>query len=110
MQFFKVKTVEETFSLIKEHTFSIEETEICQLEDALHRVLARPIVAPENVPGFDRSTVDGYAVFSKDTYGSTESMPGFLNVCGEVLLWPLGAGKLLMCLPAACFLKGATVC
>jgi molybdopterin molybdotransferase len=84
MQFFKVKTVEETFSLIEKNIPKVREVEVCDLEDALHCILAEPIVAAENVPSFDRSTVDGYAVFAKDTYGSSESMPGFLNVAGEV--------------------------
>jgi molybdopterin molybdotransferase len=84
MQFFKVKTVEETFALIQEHIPEIREVETRTLEEALHCILAEPIVAAENVPGFDRSTVDGYAVFAKDTYGSSESMPGFLTVAGEV--------------------------
>jgi molybdopterin molybdotransferase len=84
MQFFKVKTVEETFALIEEKIPSIKETEVRRLEDALHYILAEPVRASENVPGFDRSTVDGYAVKAKDTYGSSESMPGFLNVTGEV--------------------------
>lgn len=84
MQFFKVKTVEETFALIEEKIPKIREVLVCNLEEALHCILAEPVVAAENVPGFDRSTVDGYAVFAKDTYGSSESMPGFLNVAGEV--------------------------
>ncbi|MDF2857358.1 MAG: molybdenum cofactor synthesis protein [Neobacillus sp.] len=84
MQFFKVKTVEETFDLIDEQVTAIKETEVRTLENALHYILAVPVIAKENVPGFDRSTVDGYAVRAKDTYGSSESMPGFLNVIGEV--------------------------
>ncbi|MBM4761602.1 gephyrin-like molybdotransferase Glp [Bacillus sp. B15-48] len=84
MHFFKVKTVEETFSLIEEKISKVREVEIYALEDALHCILAENIIARENVPGFDRSTVDGYAVFAKDSYGSSESMPGFLTVAGEV--------------------------
>ncbi|MDP4084194.1 MAG: molybdopterin molybdotransferase MoeA [Bacillota bacterium] len=84
MKFFKVKTVEETFALIDECVPVIEKTEIRALEEALHYILAEPIIAKENVPGFDRSTVDGYAVMAEDTYGSSESMPGFLSVVGEV--------------------------
>ena len=84
MQFFKVKTVEETFALIEENIPEIREVSVCTLEEALHCILAEPVAAAENVPGFDRSTVDGYAVVAKDTYGSSESMPGFLNVAGEV--------------------------
>jgi molybdopterin molybdotransferase len=84
MQFFKVKTVEETFSLIDEKISGVKATEVRPLDEALHYVLAEPVIAAENVPGFDRSTVDGYAVIARDTYGSSESMPGFLNVSGEV--------------------------
>jgi molybdopterin molybdotransferase len=84
MQFFKVKTVEETFALIEEEIPSIKEVEVRGIEDALHYILAETVTAKENVPGFNRSTVDGYAVKAKDTYGSSESMPGFLNVVGEV--------------------------
>ncbi|MFJ5717061.1 molybdopterin molybdotransferase MoeA [Neobacillus sp. NPDC093127] len=84
MQFFKVKTVEETFSLIAEKIAAIKQTEVRELDAALHYILAEPVMAQENVPGFDRSTVDGYAVRAKDTYGSSESMPGFLTLAGEV--------------------------
>lgn len=84
MEFFKVKTVEETISLIDEKINRIDATVILPLEEALHYVLAAPVLASENVPGFDRSTVDGYAVRARDTFGSSETMPGFLNIVGEV--------------------------
>ncbi|WP_318506689.1 molybdopterin molybdotransferase MoeA [Bacillus sp. T3] len=84
MEFFKVKTVEETISLIDEKINKIDSTVILPLEQALHYVLAQPVLAAENVPGFDRSTVDGYAVRARDTFGSSETMPGFLNIVGEV--------------------------
>lgn len=98
MQFFKVKTVEETFQLIDELIPATNKTEVRKLENALHYILAEPIIATENVPGFDRSTVDGYAVRASDTYGSSESMPGFLNMAGEVKMGetaslPVGQGQ-----------------
>jgi molybdopterin molybdotransferase len=98
MQFFKVKTVEETSALIDEMVPAIKQTEARRLEEALYFVLAEPIIAGENVPGFDRSTVDGYAVRANDTYGSSETMPGFLSVVGEVKMGekaglPVGAGE-----------------
>lgn len=46
--------------------------------------LATDVYAVEGVPGFDRSTMDGYAVRAGDTYGATEAMPAYLDVCGEV--------------------------
>lgn len=98
MQFFKVKTVEETFEMIEEKIPAIKDTEIRSLEEALNYILAVPVTAKENVPGFDRSTVDGYAVKARDTYGTSDSMPGFLTVVGEVAMGesadiPVGPGE-----------------
>jgi molybdopterin molybdotransferase len=84
LEFFKVKTVEETWALIDEKITKIGQTEIRPIHEALHYVLAETVMATENVPGFDRSTVDGYAVMARDTFGSSETMPGFLTVVGEV--------------------------
>ena len=98
MQFFKVKTVEETFELIDEKIRKIESVEIRAIEEAMGYILGEDVTARENVPGFDRSTVDGYAVRAEDTFGSSESMPGFLTVAGEVRMGeasgvPVGFGE-----------------
>ena len=53
---------------------------------ALDRVLAEGLYAPTSLPGFPRSTMDGYAVRAEDTYGATESLPAYLTVIGEVLM------------------------
>jgi molybdopterin molybdotransferase len=57
-------------------------------ERALDRVLARDLTAPEDLPGFQRSTMDGYAVRASDTFGASEGLPAYLEVAGEV---PMGA-------------------
>ena len=57
-------------------------------QDALHRILGETIIAPEPLPAFSRSTVDGYAVMAADTYGASASIPVYLNVIGEV---PMGS-------------------
>lgn len=51
---------------------------------ALRRVTAAPVTAPHPLPGFPRSTVDGYAVRAADTYGASEGLPGYLTVTGAV--------------------------
>ena len=56
------------------------------LADLLGRVLARDVVAPVDVPSFDRSNVDGYAVRAEDTYGSSEEQPARLRIAAEPLL------------------------
>ena len=54
------------------------------LDRALGRVLAREIRAAQFVPGFDRSTVDGYALRGADTFGCSESIPALLTCEGAV--------------------------
>ena len=39
---------------------------------ALGRILAKAVLASEDVPPFDRSTVDGFAVRAADTFGASE--------------------------------------
>lgn len=56
------------------------------LDQARDRTLAAPIVAPTDLPGFDRATMDGYVVRGKDTFGTSEGTPGYLRLVGEVLM------------------------
>jgi len=58
------------------------------LAEALGRVLASDIFAPEDLPGFERSSMDGYAVRASDTFGASEGLPAYLELTGEV---PMGA-------------------
>src|SRR5258707_1747319 len=55
------------------------------LADALGRALARDIVAPIDVPPFDRSNVDGFAVRSADLASASESAPVRLRLNDEVI-------------------------
>jgi putative molybdopterin biosynthesis protein len=50
-------------------------TEIVALDAALGRVLATDVVSPVDVPSFDRSNVDGFAVIAEDTFGASEEVP-----------------------------------
>src|SRR6516162_2297943 len=59
--------------------------ETAPLSQALGRVLARPVLADVDVPGFDRSSVDGFAVRAADTVGASEREPKTLALNGEVL-------------------------
>jgi putative molybdopterin biosynthesis protein len=57
--------------------------EISLLESS-NRVLAENITANMDVPPFNRSTVDGYAVEAQDTFGAEENRPVVLRVSGTV--------------------------
>ncbi|MEM2882153.1 MAG: molybdopterin molybdotransferase MoeA [Candidatus Bathyarchaeia archaeon] len=51
--------------------------------DCLNRVLARDIVAPRDIPDFDRAAMDGYAVISADVLGASQTNPVLLRVVGR---------------------------
>jgi len=59
--------------------------ETVALEDALGRVLAEDVRAEVDVPGFDRSNMDGFAVRAEDTYGATEIAPVLLRLNSETI-------------------------
>jgi putative molybdopterin biosynthesis protein len=59
--------------------------EVCLLANALGRVLSRNVVSPVDVPGFDRSRMDGFAVRSADTTGATDDAPRTLQLNTEIL-------------------------
>jgi putative molybdopterin biosynthesis protein len=59
--------------------------ETVALEDALGRVLAEDVRAEVDVPGFDRSNMDGFAVRAEDTYGATEIEPVLLQLNSETI-------------------------
>jgi len=50
-----------------------------QVSVALKRVAAENIVAPSDLPPFDRSAMDGYAVRASDTFEASEFKPRFLK-------------------------------
>lgn len=80
----KVKTPDEALQLIRE-TFKIPPVmESVQLNDTCGRTLYEDILSAEDVPDFNRSMVDGYSVFARDTFGSSESIPSILPLTGEV--------------------------
>jgi len=61
------------------------EAETVPLSAALGRVLAADVVAPLDVPSFDRSNVDGFAVQAADTFGASEDQPRTLRLNAETL-------------------------
>ena len=60
-------------------------TEIVPLRSAAGRVLATPVVSDVDVPGFDRATMDGYAVVADSTEGATSYNRLPLVVIGDSL-------------------------
>ncbi|MFO8115584.1 MAG: molybdopterin biosynthesis protein [Halorubrum sp.] len=73
--------------------------ETVPLEDARGRVLAERIDAEIDVPGFDRASMDGYAVRARDTFGADEADPAELELVGAV---HAGATPEVTVAPGAC--------
>ncbi|MCJ8172807.1 molybdopterin molybdotransferase MoeA [Clostridium botulinum] len=86
MDLFNVVSIKEAKDLI-EKNFNVKPIkEEVELLNSIDRVIYEDIVSQINVPNFRRSTVDGYAVNSKDIAGASESMPAMMNYKGEVLM------------------------
>jgi molybdopterin molybdotransferase len=58
--------------------------ETVALADALGRVLAADVAAATDLPPWDNSAMDGYAIRAADVAGATETAPALLRVTGEV--------------------------
>ena len=78
----------EALQRLLDHLTPKPEEEEIRSKDALGRVTLGPQVAQHPLPSFPRSTVDGFAVRSADTYGAGESLPAYLGLIGEI---PMGA-------------------
>ena len=73
---------EGAMEIIRENIGRLGRVEEVGLEEAAGRVLAEDVVAGFNVPPFDRSSMDGYAVRSGDTHGASVFTPKRLRLVG----------------------------
>ena len=88
MDFFDVKTLEDTLSIVRhshERNLKIEK-EWVSLNDAVGRVLSQTIISPIDLPDFNRSTVDGYAVYADEVFGASDAIPSILSIAGEIYM------------------------
>lgn len=87
MEFFDCISLAKAQTLINnvlpECITAVEETELIE---ALGRIVAEDIAAADHLPPFNRSTVDGYAVLSRDTFSAGEGAPVMLDIIGEVFM------------------------
>jgi len=85
MEFFNLISVEEAENRLmenfKDFQLGIEEVHILECAD---RILAEDVISDIDVPEFNRSTVDGYAIKSQDSNGASETIPSLLNIVGKV--------------------------
>lgn len=85
MKFFDTISVEEAKNRIVENIKDYYlEGEYVKTEEAKNRILYEDIISIENIPEFRRSTVDGYALKSKDSQGASSSIPTILKLKEEI--------------------------
>ena len=82
--FFTVTSLEKVFEYIR--TFPVVAIENIPVTEATGRILAQNIKAKEDIPGFARSTMDGYAVCASSTYGASEGNPAYLTLTGAIAM------------------------
>ena len=68
--------------------------ELVPLEEASGRTLAAEVIAPLDVPGFDRAAMDGFALRGAETAGATEYNPLEFRVLGQAMPGQAFAGEL----------------
>jgi molybdopterin molybdotransferase len=85
-EFLKLVTPEQALEILFRSVTPKIKVEAVQTQFASGRILAEDIESPQDLPDFRRSTVDGYAVQSKNTHGASESLPAYLNMIGEILM------------------------
>jgi molybdopterin molybdotransferase len=83
---FKTLSIEEACRVLARHIRLFPGKTAVSLQEALGRRLYEDVEAPENVPDFSRSTMDGFAVRAGDTFGASQSLPAYLEVAGEVFM------------------------
>lgn len=86
MELLQTNTLQYAREKLLEYLKGKQETKTLDLMDAEGQVLAEDVRSICPVPHFRRSTVDGYAVISKDTQGAGESIPVFLENIEEILI------------------------
>jgi molybdopterin molybdotransferase len=83
-EFFKVTDLQ---TVIEYRTkFPQVKTEEIPLVETVGRILAKDMVADDDLPDFPRSIVDGYAVRGASTFGSSESNPAYLTLSGSIAM------------------------
>ena len=86
MDLFNVVSVEEAKAVIdKSFNYELGYEKVNIMQSA-SRICFEDIKAECNIPEFKRSTVDGFAVCSRDVHGASDAIPSMLDLKGEILM------------------------
>ncbi len=81
--FLQLKSMEEARRLLDSFAPPPRREQVT-LWEALGRIPAEPIEAPEALPSFNRSLMDGFALRAADAASARETAPVFLDLIGQV--------------------------
>ena len=84
MELLQTNTLQSAREKLLDYLMGKHDKKTVKLMDAEGQVLAEDIRSLSPIPSFRRSTVDGYAVISRDTQGVSESIPAFLENVEEI--------------------------
>lgn len=82
--FTQTLSLDEALARLEAVATTVEGTERLALDEASGRVVAQSAIATRDVPPFDRSAMDGYAVLAADLSGATDLAPVGLALAGAV--------------------------
>ncbi len=82
MGFKETKTVDQVLSEAIKYIKHVPRVIEVTISEALNKYIAEDVMARFDVPGFNRSAVDGYAVRSIDTFGASPTNPITLRIVG----------------------------
>ena len=83
-EFFNVVPPSVALAALLDRLEALVRAEVVPTSQALGRITAEDVLSPEDLPPHPRSTMDGYSVRARDTFGASESLPAFCDVVGEV--------------------------
>ncbi len=98
-EFLRLVPPPEALKILFDNLELVPESESIPTRAAFGRVIAADVRAPVPLPEFPRSTVDGFAVRARDTFGAGDSLPAYLRLIGEV---PMGGQAFIEPGPGEC--------
>jgi molybdopterin molybdotransferase len=99
--------LEQAKQLIWQHVKPLSERELCELSDVLGRVLAEDVFAPFDVPAFDNSAMDGYAIIAADLTTHPHLLQIGLSFAGKPYMVTMNKGECVRIMTGAMLPSGA---
>jgi molybdenum cofactor synthesis domain-containing protein len=81
--FSKLTPLEDALKKLFSH-IKVGPIEVININDSLNRILAEDIISEIDVPPFDRSAMDGYALIAEDTFGASQKNPKNIRLIGTI--------------------------